>query len=74
MQRKRHTPDLKAKVALEALKGMTAFLRTQEENVNPKRVCRLLRTMGLEAIYPKPKLSQPSDNSRRSLSAQGTRH
>lgn len=44
---------------------MTAFLRTQGENVNPKRVRRLLRTMGLEAIYPKPKLSQPSDNSRR---------
>ncbi|MFM7615263.1 MAG: IS3 family transposase [Synechococcales cyanobacterium] len=53
---------------------MTAFLRTQGENINPKRVRRLLRTMGLEAIYPKPKLSQPSDNSRRSLSAQGTRH
>jgi putative transposase len=26
--------------------------------VNPKRVRRLLRLMGLEAIYPKPKLSQ----------------
>jgi putative transposase len=25
--------------------------------VNPKRVRRLLRLMGLEAIYPKPKLS-----------------
>jgi putative transposase len=26
--------------------------------VNPKRVRRLLRKMGLEAVYPKPKLSQ----------------
>ena len=25
--------------------------------VNPKRVRRLLRLMGLEAVYPKPKLS-----------------
>jgi|GEM_PF-866176 len=28
--------------------------------VNPKRVARLMRLMGIEAIYPKPKLSQPS--------------
>ena len=32
--------------------------------MNPKRVRRLLRQMGLESIYPKPKLSQPSDNCR----------
>ena len=44
---------------------MTAFPRTQGKNLNPKRVRCLLRTMGLEAIYPKTKLSQPSDNSRR---------
>ena len=37
---------------------MTHYLRTQGHQVNPKRVRRLLRTMGLEAVYPKPKLSQ----------------
>ena len=44
---------------------MTEVLRNQGERVNPKRVRRLLRTMGLEAIYPKPQLSVASDNSRR---------
>jgi putative transposase len=38
---------------------MTAWLKqVQGENVNVKRVRRLLRQMGLEAIYPKPHLSQ----------------
>ena len=36
---------------------MTAWLRRQGEEVNPKRVRRLMRLMGLEAIYPKPRLS-----------------
>jgi putative transposase len=39
---------------------MTAYLRRLGHEVNPKRVRRLLRTMGLEAVYPKPKLSQPN--------------
>ena len=37
---------------------MTEHLRLQGHQVNPKRVRRLLRQMGLEAVYPKPKLSQ----------------
>lgn len=37
---------------------MTAWLRAQGHRVNAKRVRRLLRLMGLEAIYPKPRLSQ----------------
>ena len=37
---------------------MTEWLRRQEYNVNPKRVRRLMRLMGLEAIYPKPRLSK----------------
>jgi putative transposase len=37
---------------------MTEHLRTLGHSVNPKRVRRLLRQMGLEAVYPKPKLSQ----------------
>jgi putative transposase len=36
---------------------LTAWLIGQGEEVNRKRVQRLLRLMGLEAIYPKPKLS-----------------
>jgi putative transposase len=36
---------------------MTAWLNEEGEEVNRKRVQRLMRQMGLEAIYPKPKLS-----------------
>lgn len=36
---------------------MTARLRMMGHGVNPKRVRRLMRVMGLEAIYPKPRLS-----------------
>lgn len=36
---------------------MTAWLRRQGYAVNSKRVRRLLRKMGLQAIYPKPKTS-----------------
>ena len=38
---------------------MTAWLRSQGDAVNHKRVARLLRTMGLETLYPKPRTSQP---------------
>jgi len=37
---------------------MTEHLRSLGHLVNPKRVRRLLREMGLDAVYPKPKLSQ----------------
>ena len=37
---------------------MTAWLRAQGYEINPKRVRRLLRAMGLEAVYPKPRLSE----------------
>jgi len=36
---------------------MTAWLEQRGEEVNRKRVQRLMRKMGLEAIYPKPRLS-----------------
>ncbi len=36
---------------------MTRWLIERGEEVNRKRVRRLMRTMGLEAIYPKPRLS-----------------
>jgi putative transposase len=47
------------------VRKMTAWLATQGEIVNPKRVRHLLRKMGLEAIYPKPNLSRPQDNIRK---------
>ncbi|MGZ6210346.1 MAG: IS3 family transposase [Syntrophales bacterium] len=37
---------------------MTFWLRRQGQPVNPKRVRRLMRLMGLEAIYPKRRLSK----------------
>ncbi len=37
---------------------MTAWLNHQGYPVNQKRVRRLMRAMGLEAVYPKPRLSQ----------------
>ena len=40
------------------VRRMTAWLRSQGYHVNHKRVARLLHTMGIEAIYPKPRLSQ----------------
>jgi putative transposase len=42
----------------EGSRKLTAWLReVHGEEVNRKRVQRLMRLMGLEAIYPKPKLS-----------------
>jgi putative transposase len=47
------------KTPFYGVRRMTTHLRRLGHEVNPKRVRRLLRTMGLEAVYPKPKLSQP---------------
>ena len=41
------------------VRRMTAWLRSQGYAVNHKRVARLLRTMGLETLYPKPRMSEP---------------
>ncbi len=41
------------------IRRMTAWLRSQGYAVNHKRVARLLRTMGLETISPKPRMSEP---------------
>jgi putative transposase len=37
---------------------MSAWLRAQGESANRKRVQRLMRLMGLEAIYPKPRTTR----------------
>jgi len=44
---------------------MTFWLRRKGHLVNPKRVRRLMRLMGLEAIYPKKKLSKPCPEHRK---------
>jgi putative transposase len=44
---------------------MTAWLRRQGEGVNRKRVQRLMGLMGLEAIYPKPRLSVAAPGQRK---------
>jgi len=46
------------------IRRMTAWLRSQGYAVNHKRVGRLLRQMGVAAIYPGPKLSQPGEGHR----------
>ena len=38
---------------------MTAWLAGQGFQVNRKRLSRLMRRMGIEAIYPKKRLSRP---------------
>ena len=43
---------------------MVEWLLTQGHVVNPKRVARLMELMGLEAVYPKPKLSRPEEGHR----------
>jgi putative transposase len=43
---------------------MVAWLATQGHEVNRKRVSRLMALMGIEAVYPKPKLSQPGEGHR----------
>jgi putative transposase len=40
---------------------MAAWLCGQGHKVNRKRVSRLMEAMGIEALYPKPKLSQPGE-------------
>ena len=47
------------------VRRMTQWLREEEWTVNQKRVRRLLRLMGLEAIYPRPRLSEASAEHRK---------
>jgi putative transposase len=47
------------------VRRMTAWLATQGEQVNVKRVRRLMKKMGIEAIYPKQNLSKSQDNVRK---------
>lgn len=40
---------------------MMKWLRAKGFEINRKRVARLMELMGIEAVYPKPKLSQPGE-------------
>ena len=46
------------------IRRMTAGLKGQRHQVNHERVARLLGTMGLVTIYPRPRGSQPSPEHR----------
>jgi putative transposase len=43
---------------------MTEWLATVGDRVNRKRVSRLMGLLGIEAVYPKPKLSRPGEGHR----------
>jgi putative transposase len=53
------------KTPFYGVERMTAWLRQQGQEINPKRVRRLLRLMGLETLYPKPRTSIPVPGERR---------
>ena len=42
------------------VRRMKAWLKGNGHNVNHKRIRRLMRRMGIHAIYPKPRLTKPS--------------
>ncbi len=46
------------------VRNMTSYLRDLGYQVNPKRVRRLLRKMGIAAIYPKPRTTVPGEGHR----------
>ena len=51
--------DQYMKTPVYVTRSMRNYLNRQGYKVNRKRVQRLMRLMGLEAIYPKPKTSKP---------------
>jgi len=48
------------KMPYYGVERMTAWLHREGEQIGHNKVRRLMRTMGLEAIYPKPRLSIPN--------------
>jgi putative transposase len=49
------------------VRRIIAWLRRKGEQVNPKRFRRLLREMGLEAVYQKPRLRLSKNNPEQDL-------
>jgi putative transposase len=52
------------KTPFYGIRRMTECLNRQGCAVNHKRIARLMRVMGIEAVYPKPRLSQRDDSHR----------
>lgn len=52
------------KTPFYGVRKMTVWLRGQDHGVNHKRVARLMSLMGLEAVYPRRKLSIPAPGHR----------
>lgn len=53
------------KMPYYGVEKMTAWLRREGFEVNPKRIRRLMRLMGIEAIYPGKRLSIPAESCRK---------
>jgi len=61
----RHIDEEYTRHPFYGIRRMTISLRNKGFNVNPKRVKRLMRRMGIEAVYPKPRLTMASDGNKR---------
>jgi putative transposase len=59
LQLRRLWDEQYTRTPFDGIRRMTVWLRQQGYAVTPKRVARLLRTMGLETISPNPRLRQP---------------
>ena len=56
----RHIDQQYTKTPFFGWPKMTAYLRRKGYPINHKRIQRLMHKMGLQAIYPKPRTSQPA--------------
>jgi len=56
----RRLDELHMKYPVYGSRKLTAVLRQESRQINRKRVVRLLRLMGVEAIYAKPRTSVPA--------------
>ena len=60
LQRRRWLDEPYTATPLYGVRRMTAWLRGQGSVGNRKRMARLRHRMGVEALYPKPRHSQPA--------------
>ena len=55
----RQIDEMYLKDPTKGSRGMKRQLKREGQRVNRKRIQRLMRLMGIEAIYPKPHTSRP---------------
>ena len=60
----RRLDELNLERPLYGSRRLTALLQREGQQVNRKRVARLLELMGVEVVYPKRNLSQPGEGHR----------